>query len=345
MQSKPHGLLLGIDAGGTNIRAAVSDTRFSLQEAPPLVVSAAEDGGPEPLHLLSDTLGRESVISVAAGITKVSRAGVVDRWKESLQTLFPNAVVRVVPDFEIAFHGAVAGGVGVAALAGTGSVIYGENRLGESVRVGGRGWEYGDEGSGSWLTTEIIRRTIRAMDGIDVMSPLCHSVCQYLGEHEDAGRLAEAARRETYARGRGFLVPLLVEQASLGDSEAANLFVGAAGWIGALVRTALRRLEFDTGEPLTIARVGGLWDVGPLLTDPFAQLMSRWYPRGGNRLRRCSPDKGRSETRGTGYTPALTEQTPRRTLRLSAHRSRARFMYCRTVAVPPRRAWIPITQP
>jgi hypothetical protein len=65
MLNKPQGLLLGIDAGGTNIRVAVSDSMLPLQEAPPLVASAAEDGGPEPLHLLSNKLDCESVISVA----------------------------------------------------------------------------------------------------------------------------------------------------------------------------------------------------------------------------------------------------------------------------------------
>jgi N-acetylglucosamine kinase-like BadF-type ATPase len=157
--------------------------------------------------------------------------------------------------------------------------MYGENASGVSLRVGGRGWEYGDEGSGTWLTTEAVRRSIRGLDGMEPISPLCRAVCEHLGETADAGRLGEAARQETQKRGRGFLVPLLVEQADLGDVEAVNLFVGAAGWLGAQVRTALRRLHFESDDQVTIARVGGLWDVGPLITDPFTQVMGRWYPR------------------------------------------------------------------
>jgi N-acetylglucosamine kinase-like BadF-type ATPase len=228
--------------------------------------------------LRSADFDREQVVSVAAGITKVSRAGVVLRWETILRSLFPNAAVHVVPDYQIAFHGAVPGGVGVGALAGTGSVMYGESAAGATVRVGGRGWEYGDEGSGAWLTTEAIRRTIRCLDGMEPMSDLCRVICRHLGEPDDAGRLGAAARRETQSLGRGFLVPLLAEQAKQGDAEAVNLFVGAAGWLGAQVRTTLRRLEFDSGSPVTIARMGGLWDVGPLLTEPFANVMARWYP-------------------------------------------------------------------
>lgn len=271
--------MVGIDAGGTNVRIGLSHVA-SDHAMTPLVIPASEDGGPEPLQALSDWSCYEpdKTVSVVAGITKVSRAGVVERWEQALLRLFPHAKVQVVPDFQIAFHGAVPGGVGVAALAGTGSVMYGENALGESARVGGRGWEYGDEGSGTWLTTEAIRRTIRAMDSIDGLSPLYTVICGHLGESSDAGRLAEAARRETLSRGRGFLVPLIADQARQGDAEAINLFVGAAGWIGAQVRTTLQRLTFDSGSPVTIARVGGLWDVGPLMTEPFAQVMARWYP-------------------------------------------------------------------
>ena len=287
MLTKPENIknmnqwIVGIDAGGTNIRIAASNPKDPLQSSSPLMVAAAEDGGPEPLRVLSEwgRIDRAQTVSVAAGITKVSRAGVVQRWEIALQSLFPNAVVQVVPDFQIAFHGAVPGGIGVAALAGTGTVLYGENVAGDAVRVGGRGWEYGDEGSGTWLTTELLRRTIRGMDGIDVLTPLCRAACERLGETEDAGRLAEAARRESEKRGRVFLVPLILQMSEAGDVEAINLFVGAAGWIAAQTRAALNRLKFENDGAVKIARVGGLWDVGPFLTGPYAEVIGRWYPR------------------------------------------------------------------
>jgi N-acetylglucosamine kinase-like BadF-type ATPase len=87
-------------------------------------------------------------------------------------------------------------------------------------------------------------------------------------------------------------VPVLAEQARLGDSEAIHLFVGAAGWIGAQVRTTLRRLNIDHDSPVAIARVGGLWDVGALLIEPFAQVMGRWYPRAVIRAADAPPITG-----------------------------------------------------
>ena len=273
-------MILGIDAGGTNLRMAVLREGEMLSEASPMIAVAADDGGPEPLQQLVEdvAIDRNAVDSVAAGITKISRAEIGGRWESMLRGLFPNARIQVVPDFRIAFYGAVPTGVGVSALAGTGSVMYGENGDGRAVRVGGRGWEYGDEGSGAWLTTEAIRRTIRALDDREQTTPLCKAVCDHLGEQDDAGLLGEAARRQTQTLGRGFLVPLLLEKAEAGDAEAAKLFVGAAGWIGAQVKTTLRRLAFGSEAPVTIARVGGLWEVGSLLTVPFTQVMHRWYP-------------------------------------------------------------------
>ncbi|MBC8102156.1 MAG: hypothetical protein H7Z41_06160, partial [Cytophagales bacterium] len=188
--------IVGVDAGGTLVRLAVSQPGAPLSEALVMTTPASEDGGPEPLISLLKLapLDPSKVLGAVAGVTKVSRPGVTDRWEDLLRAVFPNATLRVVPDFQIAYHGAVSGGIGVAALAGTGSVIYGEDAQGNRARVGGRGWEYGDEGSGAWLTTEALRRTLRALDGFETSATLARLVGGYLKETEDAGRLAQSAR-------------------------------------------------------------------------------------------------------------------------------------------------------
>lgn len=256
---------------------------------------SAADGGPEALIPLvrQAELPAANVVSVCAGITKVTRAGVAADWEAALHTLFPGAVVQVVPDFAIAFRGAIPDGVGVAALAGTGSVIYGEDGRGGAVRVGGRGWEFGDEGSGAWLTTEAVRRTLRAVDGLEEISSLQERVAAALGGG-DAGVLGEAARRRAADEGRGFLVPLIAAAAQEGDREALDLFVGAAGWLGAQVRAAVERLTFHAGAPIPVATVGGLWQIGDPLLHPFTRVLSRFAAR-------CHP---------AGLTPVAPDAAP-----------------------------------
>jgi N-acetylglucosamine kinase-like BadF-type ATPase len=217
------------------------------------------------------------VAAVCAGITKVSRTGILTAWETALAVALPQAARRVVPDYVTAFHGALPGGIGVVVASGTGSVVYGENGTGGTVRIGGRGWEFGDEGSGAWLTTEVIRRTVRACDGLQPASPLTEAVCKALGTQE-AGAFAEAARRSAAEYGRGFLTPLALALARTGNVEAANLFVGSAGWLSLLARTALRKLEIPERAAVSVAVVGGMWEAGNLLLIPFTDILHRHQP-------------------------------------------------------------------
>jgi N-acetylglucosamine kinase len=279
-------VVVGIDAGGTSVRVLVAGAADAMTgEA---TGPADSTGGPGPLpflleRALAETSGSANdVRAVCAGVTKVSRPGVVAAWETELTRLLPNVMDScriVVPDFVIAFEGAL-GGVrpGIAVIAGTGSVVYGENETGDAVRVGGRGWEFGDEGSGAHLTADLMRRTLRALDGLADLTPLRRAVCVYL-DTEEAGEAGRRARERAEQNGRGFLVPLVLEQARAGDREARNLFVGAGGWLALQVKAAAARLVLDPAAAFPVATVGGLWEAGDLLIRPFANVLSRCLPR------------------------------------------------------------------
>jgi N-acetylglucosamine kinase-like BadF-type ATPase len=244
--------------------------------------AARPDGGPEsPVALIAEAAGglpAGRVGAVCAGITKITRGDTQERWEAALSAALPRvAAVRVLPDYVIAFHGAVENGRGLAVIAGTGSVVYGEDGHGNGVRVGGRGWEFGDEGSGTWLTAEMVRRALRALDGLDAPTPLTGAVCVALGT-DDPAMLGEAARTRAAAEGRGFFVPLLLERANSGDEEARNLFVGAGGWLAAQARAAAERLGIAAEPDVPVATVGGLWSAGELLLAPFENALRRRVP-------------------------------------------------------------------
>jgi len=65
--------------------------------------------------------------------------------------------VRVIPDAQAAWEGALGGGVGVLVLSGTGSIVVGRSGRGRWARAGGRGPLLGDEGSGFWIGREWLR--------------------------------------------------------------------------------------------------------------------------------------------------------------------------------------------
>lgn len=284
--------VVGIDAGGTSVRVVVADAAAAaeVKEGFPILAErqgeADPEGGPSgaltPLRDSLDAAGLTfaDVGAVCAGITKISRGGVREAWEAQLASQMPQAKRQVVPDFVVAFHGALPEGAGVVVIAGTGSVVYGEDGHGGTARVGGRGWEFGDEGSGAWLTGEIIRRTMRVLDGIDIESPLTRAVCDELHVH-DIEQFGEAARERARRSGRGFLVPLALRLSRAGLSEGEEtrrLFIDAGRLLGEQAKAAISRLSFEGRESIPIAAVGGLWEAGDLLKGPLRNYLRPWVP-------------------------------------------------------------------
>ncbi len=297
-------LVAGIDAGGTSVRVVYADAETGELSGDGIIVAATANGEPPALELSLP------VVSVCAGIAKYTRPGVAAAWKSSLAARFPGAIVAVVPDYKIAFYAVVPGASGVCVVAGTGSVAFGANTAtGKSVRVGGRGFEFGDEGSGAWLSTEMVRRTLRALDGQAPVTALTRRVCAEL-QTMDAAILAQTARERAVGEGRGFLLPFLVRLHESGDAEARGLLVGAGGWLASLGTAAARQLDFQPENPVTFAGTGGVWKAGgTAVREAFAFAVSRRFPGAIFSFHASDPVAGavrlalsnlRSETHGKG---------------------------------------------
>lgn len=282
-------LVLGIDAGGTSIRIRCADERGDL--VLDLEGAASADLGPDGLkNLLSQReIARQDVRNVYAGVAGLSRHGMQARWASELGDLFPQATVNLVPDYLIAFYGAIAE-FGILVIAGTGSVIYGETQ-GKKCRIGGRGWEWGDWGSGSWITSEVLRFTFNALDGVSERTKLVNDVCTELGT-DDPGELGNAARQLCQSKGRGFLVPLVSSSAKAGDRDALEVFYVAAFWLCQQVESAARQLGFDHTQKFPVAVTGGLWECGGIILNPFSEHLKLNFPNACITLPHASPIDG-----------------------------------------------------
>ena len=268
MQAKPvpH-IILTIDAGGTTVRFRLECDGSLLHDD--WSVPASPDGHP-PAFLS----GLHQPDVVVAGITKVSRPGVVDAWKRAFDFHFPAAQHLIVPDFELAAAASLDRSGAVMLLAGTGSLacVFDGNTL---LRVGGRGWEYGDEGSGAFITTEAVRRCVRALDGMLPTTPLLNRIAD-VAETTDAGAVATWARSHADLDGRGFLLPLIAEAAADGDRDARNLLQGAGGWLARLAHTTHQKIASNT-DIIHVRAVGGLWETGPFIGDATVAALQKWY--------------------------------------------------------------------
>ena len=72
--------------------------------------------------------------------------------------------IDVVGDMQIALEAAFDTGPGVIVIAGTGSIAYGRDLQGTTVRAGGWGFAIGDEGSAHWIGRAAVSAVLRASD-------------------------------------------------------------------------------------------------------------------------------------------------------------------------------------
>lgn len=196
-------LFLGIDGGGTGCRAAVADAAGRVMG----------EGRAGPANIASDPEGARLNILAAAhealvaavgsasanaevprlvaglGLAGANAAGAAERLKQTL----PFARMRVETDAIAAVKGALRQGDGIVAALGTGSV-FARQRAGQIVQIGGWGLALGDEGSGAWLGRSVLKKALRAVDGLEPMTPFLQSLIDNHGGPEGVVGFSLTAR-------------------------------------------------------------------------------------------------------------------------------------------------------
>jgi len=156
-------LVLGLDIGGSSSRARLAEGGRTLSEAsaPGANVALIDPGVVEErLTSLIEQLGSPHPATCCAGAAGAEVPAGKRRLEELLARLLPGASVLVVHDTRLIL--AAAGlDVGIALIAGTGSVAYARSDDGHEARAGGWGWLLGDEGSGAWIVREALRELMR----------------------------------------------------------------------------------------------------------------------------------------------------------------------------------------
>ncbi|MGW1123246.1 N-acetylglucosamine kinase [Streptomyces tanashiensis] len=275
--------MVGIDAGGTRIRARVA-------EAADGTVRGEGAGGPgnalsvAPADLerhLADALrealtggGGARVRSVVAGFAGGGEGAGRERARTALARALravgaASAPVVVYGDADVAFAaGPGAPADGLVLIAGTGAAAARVERRRAVRAADGDGWLLGDAGSGFWLGREALRAVLRALDGRGPRTALAGPVGEVCG-----GLSKEAVVRYAYAGHPvrlAALSPLVVSAAAAGDGPARELLDRAAGELCATVRA----LAPVPGEPLVVT--GGLVGPGGPLLGRLADGVREW---------------------------------------------------------------------
>ncbi len=249
---------IGVDGGGTHTRLRCTDAAGQLLGEGQAGASALGQG-PAQAWAAVDTALRAALgqaFDADAWAHCAIGLGLSGAGSPTLAQAFLDAAPRCAAlaldtDGVAALLGAHGGQPGALLIAGTGSV--GEALLGDSRhrRVGGWGWQIGDEGSGAWLGRQAIQHTQRALDGRSPRGALAAAVLArtqalsgQTGEREAVLAWCAAGSQRAYAD----LAPLVFEHAGA-DPAAEALLQAAARELDALAQA----LDGGAGLPLVLS--------------------------------------------------------------------------------------------
>src|SRR5262245_49870167 len=280
--------LLAIDGGGSRTRClAITRAGHTL--------GAGESGASN--HLLVDLaivkasleeainaalaqagLKRNDIVCVSAGLAGVDYDGSGAAEMEELFRWLGFARAVVNGDMVIAHAGALGGGPGVLALAGTGSAILGIDANGRRVKIGGWGPVYGDEGSAYSISQQALRAAARAYDGRGPQTALTPAIIKALGLNDFRETVARVYIEKMEPREIASLCRVAYQSAEAGDEAARAIFLEAGADLAEGVIAALRQLD-PISENSPVSYQGSVLEACALARESFGAKLREQFPQ------------------------------------------------------------------
>ena len=290
--------VLGVDSGGTKylVRAAALDGTVLAEYRGPSCSHYRfpfEEASRRITENLSACLARfggrpqdcRAIVCGTTGYDSPEDGEILQRLYEGLPGF--SCPIVCMNDVELAFRVAC-GRTGVIILSGTGSICYGKNQAGESLRVGG--WPcaiFGDEGSGRYIDALALRHYSRWMDGCRPDSAFLRGIREKTGVTTRKELMDFAMRMAAEACDPPGLGGIVSQAAESGDADARAILLDAAQCLFHLTREAIRKLRLDQADRLPVGVWGSVLMNSVIVREELFRLLRADYPR----LVPCIPDK------------------------------------------------------
>ena len=254
-------MLIGADVGGSKTAVGISEGGGILARADgpgaavrPGRALASAGTIAEVVRRALATLGRLSGDVLLVGAAGAGRDPERSELAKALRAENLASRIEVTTDVELALAGAFETGPGMVVSAGTGSIAVGRDSKGARRRIGGYGWQMGDEGSGYAIGRAALGAVSRAHDG---RSPRTALTDRVLGttRSSDFDALVRWAASASPAE-MASLAPHVLEVAAQGDPLAQGIADYAARELSQLAICLLPKLEAT--PPVGVALTGGL---------------------------------------------------------------------------------------
>jgi N-acetylglucosamine kinase-like BadF-type ATPase len=253
--------LIGADVGGTKSAVAVSQDGkiIGRAEGPGAAVRpgralASASTIVEVVRQALSAAGRLTGDVLVVGAAGAGRDTERNELRNALRAENVATQVMVTTDIEIALAAAFKDGPGIVVSAGTGSVAVGRDQQGKQYRIGGYGWQMGDEGSGYAIGRAALGAVSRAVDGRSPPTALSARLLR-------ATRSADFDALIRWAAGASpaevaALAPHVLAVAAEGDPLAQGIADYAARELSQLAICLLPKMELT--PPIPVAITGGL---------------------------------------------------------------------------------------
>ena len=274
---------VGVDAGASHVEAVAGNDSAAASHrwrGGPGAIRPGEESAAVArwIEAISGALpsGAQptAVVVGAAGAGPDDVRGTAERLLS--RALGEGTRVRVTTDGEIAVEAAFPGGrPGIVVTAGSGSNAFARDATGSVRRVGGLGWQFGDEGSGYALGRAAVAAVGQALDGRGPQTVLASrlSAAADVAAPEDLLAWSRAAPPRDIAA----LARTVAETADAGDAVAEGLVVEAAVDLAAHVGALLSQMGTDS--PVAVAFNGGLLVSGSAVRRELCKILRRRYER------------------------------------------------------------------
>jgi N-acetylglucosamine kinase-like BadF-type ATPase len=285
-QNSKSRIFLGVDGGQSHTEAVIADENGNILANGFGGASnhAEHPGGRERLRsAILSSVGKAlenanlpPIEEMVFSAGHFGMTGGAEFKEEIISKIVAAEHLTISHDAPTALFGATAGEAGIVVIAGTGSVIYGENKLGEITKIGGLGYLFSDEGSGFWLALQTIRLAIKEQDGLLEPAGLEQLVLDFFRRgkireitndfynakitRDDLASFAKAAHKAAVG---GNIV--IQNQIKFG----ANVLVES-------VQSVINRLGFQDNIP--VGGVGGMFQ-GELMRKYFSELLQQKIPQ------------------------------------------------------------------
>lgn len=269
-------ILIGADVGGSKTAVGVSDGETMLARADGAGAAIRPGRALASASVIAEVVrralagaGRLSGDVLYVGAAGAGREPERDELRKALRGENLAPIVVVSTDIEIALAAVFDTGAGIVVSAGTGSVAVGRDRAGKQHRIGGYGWQMGDEGSGYAIGRAALGAVSRAADGRSPRTALSERVLAASRSEgfDDLIRWAAGASPAEVAS----LAPHVLDVAGHGDPLAQGICDYAARELTQLAVCLVPAM--DVQPPVGVALTGGLLSSeGPLRRSVLARL-------------------------------------------------------------------------